>query len=357
MGNERFNRTQLNMMGTLEPEQKKEWKKHVGFLAHAYNCTRQDSTRQSPYFLMFGCEPRLPIDLAFGIDINQEDRPMSSYIYNLKRRMQESHKIATATSDAAKSHQKKMFDRKAKATVLNVGDRVLVKILAFDGKHKIQDKWEQDPYIITGQPNIDIPVYELQKENKTGRKRTFHRNVLLPIGTLFDDRPVPKPRASKSQPRPRKSRQESHPQPLQVSDSEDYVDITVRRFTREDSNQMTDDNPPPELHDNSYEDALSSTIEVALSDDNEENEITNEDNIEDTEENESNENDTQADNRAHAEESDSSSENEDTSAKTPPVQRPLRTRRPPQWKSRVYYVSSSIFHQLGKACTYTPRIT
>ena len=44
MGNgftERFNRTLLNMMGTLEPEQKKDWKKHVGFLAHAYKCTRQ----------------------------------------------------------------------------------------------------------------------------------------------------------------------------------------------------------------------------------------------------------------------------------------------------------------------------
>ena len=128
--------------------------------------------------------------------------------------------------------------------MLNVVDRVLVKILAFNEKHKILDKWEQDPYIITGQPNIDIPVYELQKENKTGRKRTLHRNVLLPIGTLFDDRPVPKPSPSKPQLTPSGPPQESHPQPLQTSDSEDSVNI-VRSFTIKDSNQRTDDDPTP----------------------------------------------------------------------------------------------------------------
>ena len=125
--------------------------------------------------------------------------------------------------------------------------------------------------------------------NKTKQEESAHsyRNVFLPIGTLFDDRSVPKSRASKLQSRRSKSHQESHPQPLQVSDSEDSVNI-VRRFTRQDSNQMTDDDPPPKLHDKGYLDALSSTIEEALSDDNEGNKTTDEDYIEDTEENEGN---------------------------------------------------------------------
>ncbi|VDI82960.1 Hypothetical predicted protein [Mytilus galloprovincialis] len=76
----------------------------------------------------------------------------------------------------------------------------LVKILAFDGKHKLADKWEEDPYQIVNQPNKEIPVYEVKKENGTGRKKTLHRNLLLPIGFL------PKTVESEIAPAPRQRR-------------------------------------------------------------------------------------------------------------------------------------------------------
>ena len=54
---EKFNYTLLRMIGTLEPSEKERWQEWVATLAHAYNCTRCESTGFSPYFLMFG---RLP---------------------------------------------------------------------------------------------------------------------------------------------------------------------------------------------------------------------------------------------------------------------------------------------------------
>lgn len=57
---------------------------------------------------------------------------------------------------------------------------VLAKIVAFesDGKHKLTDKWEEDVYQVLLKLNIEIPVY-IEQEDKTGRKRTLHWNLLL----------------------------------------------------------------------------------------------------------------------------------------------------------------------------------
>jgi len=78
MGNgmtERFNRTLLNMLGTLDSNQKKDWKSHVAGLVHAYNYTRQTTTGFSPYLLMFGRTPRLPVDIAFGVEVEGKKEP------------------------------------------------------------------------------------------------------------------------------------------------------------------------------------------------------------------------------------------------------------------------------------------
>ena len=86
MGNgvcERFNRSLLDMLGTLQPTLKSNWKAHVGPLVHAYICTRHESTGQYPYFLMFGREPRLPIDLAFGIN-QPEQKNVTKYVTELR---------------------------------------------------------------------------------------------------------------------------------------------------------------------------------------------------------------------------------------------------------------------------------
>lgn len=57
MGNgqcERFNRTSISMLGTLNPDEKQDWKSFIKPLVQAYKCTKQDSTSFSPYYLMFG---------------------------------------------------------------------------------------------------------------------------------------------------------------------------------------------------------------------------------------------------------------------------------------------------------------
>ena len=61
---ERFISTLINMLGTLPKEKKSEWQNHIGTLVHAYNCTQNSGMGFSPYYLMFGRQPCLPIDVA-----------------------------------------------------------------------------------------------------------------------------------------------------------------------------------------------------------------------------------------------------------------------------------------------------
>ena len=82
-----FNSTLLNMLGTLTPEQKKDRKNHVSAMVHAYNCTRNAATGFSPYYLLFGREPRLPVDVLFGVQRGSQKGPLgeSGYVSQLRR--------------------------------------------------------------------------------------------------------------------------------------------------------------------------------------------------------------------------------------------------------------------------------
>ena len=183
---ERFNSTLCNMLGTLSDEEKSDWKSHLGCMTHAYNCTRHVSTTYSPYYLMFCRHPRLPIDVEFGLHKpNCSDNcSKSRYIQKLRRRLNYAHKKASKYSSEQAQKYKTSYDRSVKGPQLQVNDLVLVKIVAHKARHKIQDKWESEEYIVPEQPIPGTPVYRVRPVTGT-KVRTLHRNLLLPLGVKY----------------------------------------------------------------------------------------------------------------------------------------------------------------------------
>ncbi|XP_061177705.1 uncharacterized protein LOC133186483 [Saccostrea echinata] len=250
MGNrmrERFNLTFLDMLGTLEPHKKSNWKPHVAPLVHAYNCTRHESTNQSPYYLMFGREPRIPVDFVFGIN-NQQQKTLSKYIEDLRQKMKKAYEISNIISKAARSNQKEEYGMKIRGNI-NEGDRVLVKIVSFDGKQKMADRWEKI-YIVLRQPNPTISVYVVRKESVEGGKRTLHRNLLLPIGHLDSFKESRKTKAEITIAESTKQdKRNQQPEPVKetTSDSECEAEsdmerstVKLREMSQGDNSQVSD---------------------------------------------------------------------------------------------------------------------
>ena len=160
---ERFNSTLCNMLGTLTKKEKADWKAHFSSMTLAYNCTQHPSKTYSPYFLMFERQPWLPIDFELGlpIDVLGDNCSKTRYVHKLKQRLNFAYKRARGMSQKQGKKYKLSYDRKVKGIQLEIDDLVLVKRVAWKGRHKIQNKWEPEEYVVLEQPNRSAPVYKV----------------------------------------------------------------------------------------------------------------------------------------------------------------------------------------------------
>jgi transposase InsO family protein len=183
---ERMNRTLINMLRTVSEEKKSDWKSYIPSLVHAYNSTTHDTTGYAPFFLMFGRKPRLPVDVLFELGSPDESADYTTFVSKLRERLQMAYRLVSENSHQSARDNKRRYDRRVRGAVPVVGDRVLVKNVGLKGKNKLANKWHKDVFLIVGQNDPDLPVYQLQKESGNGNVRTVHRNLILPLSLPLD---------------------------------------------------------------------------------------------------------------------------------------------------------------------------
>ena len=178
---ERFNSTLISMIGTLPPDRKDKWPVLLQSLVHAYNCTRSLVTGYSPYYLLYGRVPKLPIDVQFGIhQLAGKPRLTQQYVEKLRKQMQWAWSRARLSARKEALRQKKRYDRRVTAAKLHPGDLVLVRVTTPIGKSKIRDRWSPEIYRVVAQPYPHLPVYEVSPVSGAHPSRVVHRNLLLP---------------------------------------------------------------------------------------------------------------------------------------------------------------------------------
>lgn len=120
---ERSHQTLIRSLShSLRPDQS-DWNEQLAQTLFAYRTTKHRSTSFSPFFLMYGRLPRLPLDscIRFGAELPISD--LHEYSESLVARLREAWLWAKAESEFLHDQEKQRYDLKA-SKELEVGDKV-----------------------------------------------------------------------------------------------------------------------------------------------------------------------------------------------------------------------------------------
>ena len=138
---ERMNQTIICMIGKLEEDRKACWSEHLPELLLAYNATRSTVMGYSPYYLLFGRRPRIPVDYLFPtLCDSPHQTKMKVSVAAMQKRLKEAFTVARHLTSEEVARQCHYYDHKAGAVALQPGDVVMVCTDGFVGKQKVKDR-------------------------------------------------------------------------------------------------------------------------------------------------------------------------------------------------------------------------
>lgn len=123
---ERFNRTMTDMLAKTVDKSGRDWDVRLPYVLFAYRTSMQESTRESPFYLLYGRDPQLPTEAALTVPQSRELMDVDSYKTELVCSLADAWKLAQDNVKKAQKRQKTSYDRSARLPKFTVGDRVFL---------------------------------------------------------------------------------------------------------------------------------------------------------------------------------------------------------------------------------------
>lgn len=148
---ERFNRTLGECIAKLVSNEDKEWDNFVDATLFAYRTKKHKTTGYTPFYLMYGRQATLPIELKIPgvVEPNEDKDPLLSRLYHLIEQLENDRQNVKNKVTQEQQRQKERHDQKGVSEKLKIGDKVLVERswLKTNFSAKLEDKW-MGPYYI-----------------------------------------------------------------------------------------------------------------------------------------------------------------------------------------------------------------
>uniref|UniRef100_A0AAQ4S8F2 Gypsy retrotransposon integrase-like protein 1 n=1 Tax=Gasterosteus aculeatus aculeatus TaxID=481459 RepID=A0AAQ4S8F2_GASAC len=178
---ERFNRTLHNLLRTLPVSRKRDWSSCLPQVLFSYNTTPHQSTGESPFLLMFGQEPRLPVDFLLGRVRDPVGGHVHEWIQEHQARLQLAFEGATERLRLAAKRRKNNHDQQVRAVPLSVGQLVWLRDFSARGRHKLRDLFGPVQYQVLKVPREGGSVYTIAPVDEPTKVRQVNRALLKAV--------------------------------------------------------------------------------------------------------------------------------------------------------------------------------
>lgn len=160
---EKFNSTLINMIAKSSETYPCDWDTKLPHLLFAYRTCAQESTKESPFYLLYGRDPRIPTATLLNQKQSVYEIDIDDYKRELVLNLSQAWKLAQENIEHAQKQQKKYYDRKSRPAKLEVGDRVMVHMPAkAQGKNWKLARPFHGPYRIlaTTPSNVEVRLVD-----------------------------------------------------------------------------------------------------------------------------------------------------------------------------------------------------
>ena len=172
---ERFNGTLKGMLKKIVSRNQKDWDQYLPYLVFVYREVPQETTRFSPFELLYGCRVRGPFDVLREEWTGHRETavPVATHVIEMKKRLAEIAQLVSEHAAKNQEKQKEYYDRGAKSRRFEVGDQVLVLLPTAVNRLKLQ--WTGPYKIIKKVGAVD---YEIEMPGRRQERKIYHVNLM-----------------------------------------------------------------------------------------------------------------------------------------------------------------------------------
>ena len=185
---ERMNRTVENMLAKVIAEDQQNWDLYLPKVLLAYRTSIHEVTGFTPYHLVFGQSPQLPIDVITGHVDNKKSQSYPQFVKQTHGYLKRAYTMARQRLTQQHQRRKQFHDKDGTAEELYIGDVVWLytPVVKRGNTRKFSSFWK-GPYTIVDKTG---PVnYKLQLLGGT-QTLVVHRNRIKPCNNPCDHLPT-----------------------------------------------------------------------------------------------------------------------------------------------------------------------